>query len=65
MNNTTSAGSHTNPADTAGRLERAIMYMLDAYLSQGLIERSDIVNLLEDIIQRMERDRERKAQDPV
>jgi hypothetical protein len=43
-------------ADAAGNLEQAILFMITAYLDQGLVERSDVINLLEDAIQRIERD---------
>lgn len=44
------------PADAAGNLEQAILFMITAYLDQELVERSDVINLLEDAIQRIERD---------
>ena len=42
--------------DAAGKLEQAILFMITAYLDQKLVEKSDVINLLEDAIQRIERD---------
>ena len=43
-------------ADAAGRLEQAIRFMVRSFLDDGLVERTEVVSLLEDIIQMVEQD---------
>ena len=48
-----SASSYVSSADPVDSLERAITYMLRAYLSQGLVPKHKVINMLEDVIQKM------------
>ena len=56
MDRTSRPHSTAPQADAAGKLEQAILFMITAYLDQELVARSDVINLLEDAIQRIERD---------
>lgn len=56
MNRPTRPPPNAPSADAVGKLEQAILFMITAYLEQGLVERKDVINLLEDAIQRIERD---------
>lgn len=56
MNSPTRPRPHAPSADAVGKLEQAILFMITAYLEQELVERKDVINLLEDAIQRIERD---------
>jgi hypothetical protein len=49
--------SSPNPAD---RLELAILFMIKTYLDGGLVERTEVVNMLEDVINRVEKERSEK-----
>ena len=51
--NMNSASSYISSKDPADSLERAIMYMLRAYLGQGLVPKERVINMLEDVIQKM------------
>lgn len=42
-------------ADAAGRLEQAIKHMVTTFLDEGLVERTEVVSILEDIIQMLEK----------
>ena len=54
MKNVASSPSISFSADAADRLEKAINYMITTFLDDGLIQKSDVVNLLEDIIRTIE-----------
>jgi hypothetical protein len=41
-------------AEAADRLEKAINYMITTFLDDGLLQKGEVVNLLEDIIQTIE-----------
>ena len=56
MNRATRSPPLGPSADAAEKLEKAILFMVTAYLEQKLVERADVINLLEDAIQRIERD---------
>lgn len=40
--------------EAADRLEHAIKHMITTFLDDGLIQKDEVVNLLKDIIQRIE-----------
>lgn len=55
MKNVSSSSSSISfSTDAANRLEKAINYMINTFLDDGLIQKGDVVNLLEDIIQTIE-----------
>lgn len=54
MKNVSSSSSISFSTDAANRLEKAINYMINTFLDDGLIQKGDVVNLLEDIIQTIE-----------
>ncbi|MGI0049128.1 MAG: hypothetical protein ACREAW_06265 [Nitrososphaera sp.] len=55
MKNVASSSSSISfSADAADRLEKAINFMITTFLDDGLIQKGDVVNLLEDIIQTIE-----------
>ena len=54
MKNVASSPPISFSADAADRLEKAINYMITTFLDDGLIQKGDVVNLLEDIIQTIE-----------
>ena len=56
MNEGSTPPSNSFSSDSAEKLERAIKYMVTTFLNGGLIDRAEVVNLLEDIIQSIERD---------
>jgi len=41
-------------ADAAGRLEQAIKYMVTTFLEEGLVERNEVVSILEDMVLMLE-----------
>jgi len=41
-------------ADAADKLGKAIMFMIAAYLNDNLVGRAEVVNLLEDLIHKVE-----------
>ena len=41
-------------ADAADRLEHAIKHMITMFMDEGLIQKPEVVTLLEDIIQKIE-----------
>ena len=46
-------------ADAAGQLEQAIKFMVTTFLNDGLVQRAEVVSLLEDILQGLEKDPDR------
>jgi len=55
-NSWASSSPPPSPADAAENLEKAITFMIHAYLQKGLIKKGDIVNMLEEVIQHVERE---------
>jgi hypothetical protein len=42
--------------DASDKLEQAIKFMVTTFLNDGLVQKAEVVNILEDIIQSIERD---------
>lgn len=61
MKRTTSAPSSVSSPSAADRLELAILFMIKTYLDGGLVERTEVVNMLEDVINRVEKERSEKT----
>jgi len=60
MKRTTSAPSSVSSPRAADRLELAILFMIKTYLDGGLADRTEVVNMLEDVINRVEQARSEK-----
>ena len=60
MKRTTSAPSSVSSPSAVDRLELAILFMIKTYLDGGLVERTEVVNMLEDVIKRVEKTRSEK-----
>lgn len=60
MKRTTSAPSSVSSPSAVDRLELAVLFMIKTYLDGGLVERTEVVNMLEDVINRVERGRSEK-----
>jgi hypothetical protein len=43
-------------ADAADKLEQAIKFMVMTFLSDGLVQRAEVVNILEEVVQMIQRD---------
>jgi len=50
-----SASPPPSPADAADKLDKAITFMIQAYLQKGLIKRADIVQMLDDVMKIIEK----------
>ena len=57
MKRTIPAPSSVSSPSAADRLELAILFMIRTYLDGGLVERTEVVNMLEDVINRVEKGR--------
>ena len=60
MKRTTSAPSYVSSPSAAHRLELAILFIIKTYLDGGLVETTEVVNMLEDVISRVEKARSAK-----
>ncbi len=63
MNKTFSPKSPVLSPDAADRLELAMLFMIRSYLDGKLVEKRQVVNLLEDLINRIERERIQRFMD--
>lgn len=57
LKRTTPAPLPISSPNAADRLELAILFMIKAYLDGRLVERTEVVNMLEDVINRVEKER--------
>lgn len=60
MKRTIPAPSSVASPNAADRLELAILFMIRTYLDGGLVETTEVVNMLEDVINRVEKARSEK-----
>ncbi len=60
MKRTTSTSSSVSSPSAVDRLELAILFMIKTYLDGGLADRTEVVNMLEDVINRIETARSEK-----
>ena len=49
--------------DATDKLGQAIKFMVTTFLNDGLVQKEDVVNLLEDIIQTIEKDHNKNTND--
>jgi hypothetical protein len=51
--------------DATAKLGQAIKFMVTTFLNEGLVQKADVVNLLEEIIQTIEKETQTSEKDPT